>query len=87
MQKVPGTGGHIAAGTGCEDARAAGAGRVCIAKARGLTTALVPYRPLGELAGDVLIARLAGRPAPPLLMLPTPLAMRATTAAPSKSHQ
>ena len=47
---------------------------------RGLTTALVPYRPMGELAGRVLLARIAGEPPPPLTPLPAPLAIRATTA-------
>ena len=49
---------------------------------RGLTTAFVPYRPLGELAGDVLVARLSGQPAPTVPALPTPLAVRATTGPP-----
>ena len=50
--------------------------------ARGLTTALVPYRPMGELAGRVLLARIAGDPPPPLTPLPAPLVIRATTAPP-----
>lgn len=49
---------------------------------RGLTTALVPYKPMGELAGRVLLARIAGEPAPPLAPLPSPLAVRATTGPP-----
>ena len=49
---------------------------------RGLTTALIPYRPMGELAGRVLLARIAGEPAPRLSPLPALLAIRATTAAP-----
>jgi DNA-binding LacI/PurR family transcriptional regulator len=49
---------------------------------RGLTTALVPYRPMGELAGRVLLARIAGDPPPPLTPLPAPLVIRATTAPP-----
>lgn len=51
--------------------------------AHGLTTALVPYRPMGELAGRVLLARIAGDPAPPLTPLPAPLAIRGTTAPPA----
>jgi DNA-binding LacI/PurR family transcriptional regulator len=47
--------------------------------ARGLTTALVPYRPMGELAGGVLVARIAGEPPPPLPALPAPLAIRTST--------
>ena len=50
--------------------------------ARGLTTALVAYRPLGELAGDVLVTRLQGRPAPPMRDLPVPVVVRATTGPP-----
>lgn len=48
----------------------------------GLTTALVPYRPMGELAAHVLIARSAGRPLPPLQRFPTSLAIRGTTGPP-----
>lgn len=51
--------------------------------AHGLTTALVPYRPMGELAGRVLLARIAGDDPPPLTPLPAPLAIRGTTAAPA----
>ena len=49
---------------------------------RGLTTAWIPYRPMGELAGRVLLARIAGEPSPPLSPLPAPLVIRGTTAAP-----
>lgn len=49
---------------------------------RGLTTALIPYKPMGELAGRVLLARMAGEPAPPLPPLPAPLAIRGTTGPP-----
>jgi DNA-binding LacI/PurR family transcriptional regulator len=52
--------------------------------ARGLTTALVPYRPMGELAGQALVERLDGRPTPALPVLPVPLVLRATTAPPQK---
>ena len=51
--------------------------------ALGLTTAVVPYRPLGELACDVLIRRLEGEPAAALPQLPSPLILRATTAPPA----
>jgi hypothetical protein len=37
---------------------------------------------MGELAGRVLLARIAGDPSPPLTPLPAPLAIRATTASP-----
>jgi DNA-binding LacI/PurR family transcriptional regulator len=48
--------------------------------ARGLTTAFVPYAPMGELAATLAIRQLErrelGSPPPPL---PAPLAIRATT--------
>lgn len=50
--------------------------------ARGLTTAFVPYRALGELAGAALAARLQGTEAEPVPPLPTHLVVRATTAPP-----
>lgn len=50
--------------------------------AHGLTTAFVPYRPMGELAGQVLVARLARQPAPPLPPLPAPIVVRATSGPP-----
>ena len=50
--------------------------------ARGLTTALVPYRPMGELAADILVARLAGEATPSPPALPTPLVARTTTGPP-----
>jgi len=49
---------------------------------RGLTTALVPYKPMGELAGRVLMARIAGEAVPDPAPLPSPLAVRATTGPP-----
>lgn len=49
------------------------------AEAQGLTSALVPYRPMGELAGSVLVARIAGDPLPPLPPLPVQPTIRATT--------
>jgi DNA-binding LacI/PurR family transcriptional regulator len=46
------------------------------AAAAGLTTVVVPYRPLGDLAGTILAAALEGqRPASPA-PLPTSLAIR-----------
>lgn len=53
--------------------------------ARGLTTAFVPYRPMGELAGQVLVARLAGQPPPPIPSLPVPIVVRATTGPPPRA--
>ncbi len=50
--------------------------------ALGLTSALIAYRPLGERAGDILTARLAGRELPAFPPLPTPLSIRATTGPP-----
>jgi DNA-binding LacI/PurR family transcriptional regulator len=49
-----------------------------------LTSAFVPYLPIGELAGGLLGALIAGEtpPAPP--PLPTTLAIRATTAPPRR---
>jgi DNA-binding LacI/PurR family transcriptional regulator len=48
----------------------------------GLTSALIPYRPLGERAGDVLTAILAGEEAPRFADMPTALSIRRTTAPP-----
>ncbi|WP_217913602.1 LacI family DNA-binding transcriptional regulator [Miltoncostaea marina] len=48
--------------------------------ALGLTTAFVPYRPLGELAGATLSRLVEGEDAPPPPPLPTSLAIRSTTA-------
>lgn len=50
--------------------------------AAGLTTAMVPYRPLGERAGDLVTALLAGEDPPPGPELPTALSIRSTTGAP-----
>jgi DNA-binding LacI/PurR family transcriptional regulator len=49
----------------------------------GLTTAFVPYEPMGELAGTLAVQQLERRdlPAPP--PLPAPLAIRATTGRPA----
>jgi DNA-binding LacI/PurR family transcriptional regulator len=47
--------------------------------AAGLTSVFVPYLPMGELAGALLAAMLAGAPQPPAPALPTSLAIRATT--------
>ena len=50
--------------------------------AAGLTSALIPYRPLGERAGDLLTAQLAGEAVEPFPELPTALSIRRSTAAP-----
>jgi len=50
--------------------------------AAGLTSALIPYRPLGERAGELLTAQLAGEEVEPFPELPTALSLRRTTAAP-----
>jgi DNA-binding LacI/PurR family transcriptional regulator len=50
---------------------------------RGLTTALIPYRSMGEAAGRVLVERIAGATAASVPLLPTPLAIRTTTSAPA----
>lgn len=49
---------------------------------RALTTALIPYRPMGELAGRILVERIAGNPVPEAPVFPAPLAIRGTTARP-----
>jgi DNA-binding LacI/PurR family transcriptional regulator len=50
--------------------------------ALGLTTALIPYQPLGERAGDLLTARLAGDVLPEFPGLPTALTIRRSTGPP-----
>jgi DNA-binding LacI/PurR family transcriptional regulator len=47
-----------------------------------LTSVFVPYLPMGELAGGLLAALMAGEPLPPAPPLPTTLAVRGTTAPP-----
>ncbi|MDX6644749.1 MAG: hypothetical protein QOK40_476, partial [Miltoncostaeaceae bacterium] len=47
--------------------------------ALGLTTAFVPYQPLGERAGNLLAAQLTGAPLPSGPELPTALAVRRST--------
>lgn len=50
------------------------------ARIHDLTTAFIPYRPMGELAGAAVLERLAGRePAPPMLF-PCVLTIRGSTA-------
>lgn len=66
-----------------EDVSVAGLDDLPGSDALGLTTAFVPYRPLGERAGDLLAARLVGSPPPPLGELPTALTVRRTTGPPS----
>ncbi|HTI34176.1 MAG TPA: LacI family DNA-binding transcriptional regulator [Miltoncostaea sp.] len=50
--------------------------------AAGLTSALVPYRPLGERAGDLLMALLEGEEPDPFPDIPTSLAIRRSTGPP-----
>ncbi len=52
------------------------------AAAAGLTTALVPYRPLGERAGDLLTARIGDEAVEPFPDLPTALSIRRSTGPP-----
>lgn len=52
------------------------------AAAAGLTSVFVPYLPMGELAGGILVEALAGRAAPAADPLPTSLAVRGSTAPP-----
>ena len=47
-----------------------------------LTSVFVPYLPMGELAGELLFALMAGEPLPPAPALPTTLAVRGTTGPP-----
>jgi DNA-binding LacI/PurR family transcriptional regulator len=51
--------------------------------AAGLTTVFVPYLPLGELAGDLLVALMSSGHAPVPPPLPTVLAIRRTTGVPA----
>ncbi len=65
-----------------EDISVAGIDDVPGSDAVGLTTIVVPYRPMGEQAGEILIQMIAGEtPAPPST-LPVALAIRRTTAPP-----
>lgn len=61
------------------DVSITGLGDLPGAAERGLTTALIPYRPMGELAGRILIDRITGVTAPQAPAFPAPLAIRATT--------
>jgi DNA-binding LacI/PurR family transcriptional regulator len=65
-----------------QDVSVTGLGDLPGAAERGLTTALIPYRSMGELAGRILIDRITGLPAPEAPELPVPLAIRATTSRP-----
>lgn len=65
-----------------EDVSIAGLDDLPESAALGLTSALIAYRPLGERAGDLLTARLAGEELPPFPDLPTALSIRRTTAPP-----
>jgi DNA-binding LacI/PurR family transcriptional regulator len=51
-------------------------------EATRLTSVFVPYLPMGELAGGLLTALMAGAAPPPAPPLPTTLAVRGTTAPP-----
>lgn len=68
--------------TAAKDVSVTGVGDVPGAVLAGLTTVMIPYRPMGELAGELLAAQIAGRAepatAPPL---PTALVVRTSTAA------
>jgi DNA-binding LacI/PurR family transcriptional regulator len=65
-----------------DDVSVAGLDDLPESAALGLTSALIPYRPLGERAGDLLTAQLAGEVVPPFPDLPTALSIRRSTAAP-----
>ena len=62
-----------------EDVSITGLGDLPGSGERGLTTALIPYRPLGELAGRVLEDRIAGIPVESVPVMPAPIAIRTTT--------
>lgn len=64
------------------DVSITGLGDLPGAAERGLTSALIPYRPMGELAGRILEDRIAGNPVPDPPMFPAPIAIRATTGRP-----
>jgi DNA-binding LacI/PurR family transcriptional regulator len=66
-----------------DDVSVAGLDDLPESAALGLTSALIPYRPLGERAGDLLTAQLAGEVLPPFPDLPTALSIRRTTAPPA----
>jgi LacI family transcriptional regulator len=51
-------------------------------EAAGLTSVLVPYRALGERAGDLLMAELDGEETDPFPDLPTALTIRGSTGPP-----
>lgn len=65
-----------------EDVSVAGLDDLPGSDTAGLTTAFVPYRPLGELAGDILLARIAGEPVRDAPPLPAPLTVRRSTGPP-----
>jgi LacI family transcriptional regulator len=56
------------------------------ADAVGLTSVFVPYRPLGEMAGETLLALLDERPPPATPPLPSELVVRATTGPPAAAR-
>ncbi len=63
-----------------KDISVTGVGDVPGADLAGLTTVMVPYRPMGELAGDVLVAQIeSGQPATGPPPLPTGLVIRTST--------
>ncbi|MCB0881804.1 MAG: LacI family DNA-binding transcriptional regulator [Thermoleophilia bacterium] len=64
------------------DVSVAGVGDIPGADLAGLTTVMVPYRPMGELAGEILAARIEGRDAPAVPALPTGLVVRASAGPP-----
>jgi DNA-binding LacI/PurR family transcriptional regulator len=67
-----------------EDVSVAGLDDLPGSDALGLTSALVPYRPLGERAGDELTALLGGAETPAFPDLPSALAIRRSTARPRR---
>lgn len=64
------------------DVSVTGLGDLPGATERGLTTALIPYRPMGELAGRLLVDRIAGGDVADAPVFPAPLSIRGTTARP-----
>jgi DNA-binding LacI/PurR family transcriptional regulator len=64
------------------DVSVAGMDDLPYSDAAGLTTVFVPYLPMGELAGDVLLDLLAGTPRTSPPPLPATLAVRSTSGPP-----
>ncbi len=67
-----------------QDVSVAGIDDVPASEAAGLTTLMVPYRPMGELAGELLIRMIADETPEPPPELPIALVIRRTTGPPAQ---